>query len=145
MNHAIVGKTQHGEISLDKLAEIQPGMARIMDEVAKRYYYLFYAAKEGNWHLAEHELNEVSAAMRIAKTTRPKYAEDLTQFEEEYLKPIEEAIREKNWTKFEQVYKRGMEGSDRYHDKYGYSYIRFILPHEPPAHLWVKRPQDLKR
>jgi len=48
VNGEIKAKTKHGEITIDQLAEIQPGMALIMQEVAHRYYYTYYAAKGGN-------------------------------------------------------------------------------------------------
>lgn len=140
----MVAKTKHGEISLDQLAEIQPGMARLMDEVARRYYYTYYAAKGGNWQLASHQLKEMISVLKIASITRPKYSEDILKFEKEYLSPIGEAIKEMNWEKFEETYQRGIKGSDFYHDKYGKTYIRYTLPPEPPTHLELK-PENLQK
>ena len=137
MTEEIRAKTKHGEITLDQLAEIQPGMAVIMQEVAHRYYYTYYAAKGGNWKLAAHELKYLRAALGIAKVTRPKFTEDLTAFESEYLLPILKAIQKQDWGEFETAYFEGMKGSDRYHDKTGHEYIRFVLPKDPPAHMYV--------
>ena len=36
MDEKLVGRTKHGELTLDQLASIQPGMARLMEEVAHR-------------------------------------------------------------------------------------------------------------
>jgi len=33
MSEKLVGRTKHGELTLDQLASIQPGMARLMEEV----------------------------------------------------------------------------------------------------------------
>src|SRR3972149_3063752 len=44
--------TKHGAITLEQLAEMQPGMARLMDEYAQRFWTMYYAAKGGNWALA---------------------------------------------------------------------------------------------
>ncbi len=145
MSGEIKAKTRHGEISLDQLAEIQPGMARIMQGVADSYYYTYYAAKGGNWKLAAHELNLVRTSFRTAKVTRPKFTEDLDAFDAEYLLPIFKAIQQKDWAGFEEAFEKGIEGSDRYHDKNGYDYIRFILPKEPPAHLHLGPPESFKR
>ena len=54
-----VARTRNGEITLDQLGEIQPGLARIMMEVSERYWILYYAAKAGNWKLAAHESGEL--------------------------------------------------------------------------------------
>jgi hypothetical protein len=131
----IRGKTPHGEITIDKLAEIQPGMSWVMREVSARFYYAYYAAKGGNWSLADHELNGVRTAFKIAKVTRPKFAQDLDAFDSRFLVPIFEAVREKDWEKFADAFENGVEPSDEYHDKTGNPFIRFVLPKEPPSGL----------
>jgi hypothetical protein len=145
MSGPVKGKTKHGEISIDQLAEVQPGMAKIMDKVTTKYYYTYYAAKGGNWKLAAHELKQVSTAFGVAKVTRPKYSEDLDAFDGEYLVPIFTAIQEQDWRKFDAAYKKGMEGSDRYHDKTGHEFIRFVLPRQPPSHLYLGPIEKFKR
>lgn len=39
-----VARAKHGDLSLDQIAEIQPGMARLMLEVSERYWSSWYAA-----------------------------------------------------------------------------------------------------
>src|SRR5207302_1242773 len=41
--------TKHGTLTVDEIAAMQPGMARLMDELSRRYWVLYYAAKAGNW------------------------------------------------------------------------------------------------
>src|SRR5437879_10741944 len=69
-----VARTKHCELSLDQLAEIQPGLGRLMPEVSERFWILYYAAKEGNWGLAQYQLNGVRNLLRIGAVTRPKMA-----------------------------------------------------------------------
>lgn len=145
MSEGTKGKTPHGEVSIDQLAQIQPGMSKIMQEVSTRFYYTFYAAKGGNWRLAAHELNGVRTAFRVAKVTRPKFSGDLEAFDAEYLLPIFKAIRDKDWPGFEEVYLKAVEGSDKYHDKTGHEYIRFMLPPEPPTDLYLGPMDRFKR
>lgn len=145
MDEKIVARTKHGELTIDQLAEIQPGMARLMDEVSKRYYYCYYAAKGGNWRMAGHQLSQMRSLFKIAKTVRPKYAEDLEAFDREYMEPVAQAVREESLEKFELAFKRGVEGSDYYHDKYGYTYIRFNLPPKPPGHFDTNPPERLRK
>lgn len=145
MEERIVGKTKHGEITIDQLAQIQPGMARLMDEVSRRFHYLYYAAKGGNWPMAKHQYNETLAIMNIVKVTRPKYTQDMEAYEKHHLSPIRDAIEAKDWKAFKEAYKRAVEGSDFYHDKYNYSYIRFVLPSKPPEHMHLGPPKKFSR
>ena len=138
-------KTPHGEVTIDQLAEIQPGMAAIMKVVGERFTETYYAAKGGNWKLAAHYLNQLRAQFRIAKVTRPKFADDLTAFDRDYLQPIFKAIHDQDWTEFVAAFKKGEEGSDVYHDKRGYPHIRYLLPKEPHANLYLGPPEQFRR
>jgi hypothetical protein len=137
--------TPQGGITIDKIAEIQPGMPALMKEVGDRYTQAYYAAKGGNWKLAAYHLNQVRTAFRTAKVTRPKFTEDLNKFDSEYLLPIFKAIQAKDWGKFEEVFMKGIEGSDFFHDKNGYGYIRYVLPNEPSSSLFQGPPENFKR
>ena len=128
----IVIKTKHGDLSLDQLAEGQPGMARLMKEVGERYHILYYAAKGGNWQLARHQLSQVISLHKAGATLRPKYAPDLTTFIQNHLNPIADAIAARDWKKFDELYHKGIEGSNILHEKYNYGYIRYVLPKNPP-------------
>ncbi len=141
----VKAKTPHGEMTIDQLAEIQPGMAAIMKAVGDRYTETYYAAKGGNWKLAAHHLNQLRSAFRTAKVTRPKFAEDLAAFDQEYLQPIFKAIHDKDWKEFEAAFRRGERGSDIYHDKRGYPHIRYVLPAETPSNLYRGPPENFKR
>ena len=128
----IVIKTKHGEISLEQLAEAQHGMAHLMREVGERYHVLYYAAKALNWKLAQYQLNQVIALFRIGATLRPKFTADLNGFVTAYFHPMSEAIRAQDWTRFEGAFKKSIQGSDQFHEKYGYGFIHFVLPKNPP-------------
>jgi len=141
----VKAKTPHGEMTVDQLGEIQPGMAAMMKMVGERYTLAFYAAKGGNWKLAAYHLNQLRSAFRTAKVTRPRFAEDLTNFDKEYLQPIFKAIHDQNWDEFEVSFKRGELGSDFYHEKRGVSYIRYILPSQVPSNLFQGPPEKFQR
>jgi len=145
MGEKILARTKHGGLTLDQLAEIQPGMARLMDEIARRYWYMYYAAKGGNWQFAAHSLGQVRSLFRVASTVRPKYAQDLETFAKERLEPIHCAIMNKDWHSFKQAFRDSVAASDEYHDKHGYAYIRFVLPPSPPEHLDLRPPEQLRK
>lgn len=145
MIEKIVAKTKHGEITIDQLAEVQPGMARLMDELGKRLWYLYYSAKGGNWKLAAHNVGEARALFRIASIVRPKYASDLDEFNKLLFEGLSQTIVRQNWDEFEVAFKETVEASDAYHDKYGFNYIRFVLPSIPPPYLDLGPPEKLRK
>jgi len=132
--HAIPAK--HGSFTLEQLAEMQPGMARLMAEYSDRFWILYYAAKAGNWPLAKYEHSEMMKLGKIVPVVRPKYAEGMAEFERDFMEPLLAAITAKDWNAFEAAYRRAIEGSDRMHDKYAKPFIRFRLPAEAPP--WIE-------
>jgi len=124
--------TKHGTLTVDEIAAMQPGMARLMDEVSRRYWVLYYAAKARNWELASYMLKESEKVLTTASLARPKYREDIASFVRDRLDPIADAIERKDWEAFEAAYRRGIADSDTYHDKYNKRFIRFRLPDHPP-------------
>lgn len=132
MEKKIVAKTKHGELTIDQLAEVQPGMARLMKEIGERYHILYYAAKGGNWKLGEHQVKEIKSLMKVAETVRPKYSQDLASFILASLDPIQTAVRDRDWERFKAAYMKGIDESNKLHEKYGYGFIRYVLPKNPP-------------
>jgi len=134
-NAPIMARTKAGEISLDQMAEMLPGMARLMVEVSERWWILYYAAKGGNWILARHEFGELRKTMQMAGVIRPKYAEPLAGFIAEKLKPVEDAIRKNDLSALERAYREATDAANEMHGELGYSYIEWRLPETPPQHL----------
>ena len=130
-----IARTKHGELTLDQIAETLPGMARLMVEVSDRYWILYYAGQAGNWELARHEFSELRKTLRMAADVRPKYREPLERFEAEYLKPIEETVRAKDFGSLEEAFRRATDGANENHRELGYAYIHWQLPDAPPRHL----------
>ncbi len=123
---------KHGPLNVDELAEMMPGGARLMDELAHRYWVLYYAAKTGNWDLARYMERESEKVLAVMAKIRPKYAADLAVFVDEQLGPIVAAIEEKDWAMFDVAYRSSVDASDDYHAKYNKGFLRFRLPDHPP-------------
>lgn len=124
--------TKHGTLTVDELAAMQPGMARLMDELSHRFWILYYAAKGGNWDLARYMEREGEKLLGTMALARPKYKADLAAFAEERLKPLESAIEARDFPAFDEAYRRAVSASDTYHAKYAKGFIRFRLPDRPP-------------
>ena len=128
-------QTKHSPMTLEQLAEMQPGMASLMVEYAERFWTMYYAAKAGNWALAKYMHSEMMKLGKIVPVVRPKYAEGMVEFERDFMEPLLAAITASDWDRFESAYAKAIEGSDRYHDKFAKPFIRFRLPPEAPPLL----------
>ena len=130
----IVVKTKHGELTLEQLAEVQPGLARLMKEIGDRFHVLYYAAKGGNWKLAEHEQKVTITILRAGATLRPKYHQDISAFIESRLQPLAESINARDWRRFERAYMNAVDETNKLHEKYGYGFIHYKLSKDPPSY-----------
>lgn len=132
----LVGRTKKGDVlSLDDLAQLQPGLGRLMPEVSRRYWYLYYAAKGGNWRLARYQLNQIRAVFRVGAATRPHMAKYLDAFDKGYLGPVGEAIEACDGQTFEEAYRRGIAGANRFHRETNHPEVVWKLPPDPPTDL----------
>jgi hypothetical protein len=127
----IAATTKHGKLTLEQIAEIQPGLGTIMIEYGTRFYRMYKAAKDGNWDLAKYELHEAKEIQEVGETTRPGKADMLKSFESTYLDPLEKAIEAKDWDAFEKAYNSGVEGCNGCHAATGHPYIKY--PDAMPA------------
>src|SRR5437762_11876051 len=137
MDEAITGSrvratTKHDTWAVDELAAMQPGMARLMDELSRRYWVLYYAAKAGNWELAGYMERESEKILHTASAPRPKYREDIAAFVRDRFGPAARAIEAKDWRAFDLAYHPGIEDWNTYQHKYNKNFIRFRLPDHPP-------------
>jgi pentatricopeptide repeat protein len=131
-------RTSKGEMTLEELAEIQPGMARLMDEYGRRFWALYYAGKAGNWDLARYMLKEMVKLGSVIAVTRPKYTAAMQEFEARYLAPLMKTIDVRDWAEFEALYKGTLAASDEYHERFNKGFIRFRLPDHPPDWLQLE-------
>lgn len=129
--------TKHGDLTLDEIAEMQPGMARLMLEVSERFWILYFAAKGGNWDLARHEFSETRKTLRTAGVVRPKFTEALAAFESEQLAALEASIKAKDWSAFDAAFRAAVDTGNEKHRELGYEYIEWQVPDSPPPYLRV--------
>ncbi len=131
----VKGRSRHVELSIDQLVELQPGLGRLMPEVARRYWILYYAAQGGNWPLAAHQLRQMRHLFTLGATTRPKMAKHLEAFIHGTLDRLQGAIEGRDWTAFDRLFREGMESANRFHITVDHPEIRWRLPATPPEDL----------
>ena len=119
------------EEQLKTLAGLQPGLGTVMIEYGNRFTNLYYAAKGGNWKLAEYQLKEALEIQEVGEATRPKRAKGLKKFEDESLTPLSQAIQGKDFATFEAAFNNAVKGCNACHDDEGFKFIVYQLPSEP--------------
>lgn len=135
MADEIVARTKHGELTLDQLAEIQPGMSRLMVELSNRFTIMVHAGRGGNWGLAHFQFRQIRSLFKIMATVRPKYTEALQAFEKDFMLGVETAIKDQDAAGLNAAAERAVKESDAVHTRFGYPYIRYRIPEHPPEHL----------
>ena len=79
----------------------------------------------------------IAKLLHALAKTRPKYAEDLAEFEKGAYARVGAALNAGDFPEFDRAYRAGIAASDTYHAKWGKAFIRFRLPDRPPDGLDV--------
>jgi hypothetical protein len=122
-------------MSLDDMATIQPGLARIMPEIGARTWKLYYAAKALNWPMAKFQYKEIIGLFELGAFMRPKHEAAINQYLAENWKPLEEPIANKDFAAFEAAFHASIDAANAYHELKEKPYIYWKLPDTPPPDL----------
>ena len=122
-------------MTLDDMATIQPGLARIMPEIGARTWKLFYAAKAQNWPMAKFQYKEIIGLFELGAFMRPKHEAAINQYMNENWKPLEEPIANQDFAAFEQAFHAAVDAANAYHELKEKPYIYWKLPDTPPPDL----------
>jgi hypothetical protein len=134
-DHTHVVHNGKRELTIDELALLQPGMDRLMAEVGVRTHRLYYAARAGNWRLADYFYRSIVKQLRLCATSRPKYAEEMQRYLDAESVAVRDALKSMDVAAFESAYDRWIERANELHAVFGKGWIRWVTPPEPPADL----------
>ena len=118
-----------------EIVEALPGTGDLMAMVGTSWWKCAYAARGGNWELAAYFARRVRGIQRRLAIVRPKYADDIARFERERIAPVLAATERKDLGAFEAAFAVATDDANALHAKWGKSYIRWVLPEEPPKDL----------
>jgi len=121
-------KTPHAELTLEEIAAALPGTGEIMASVGECYASCWHAAHGGNWELAAYFLRRVRGLQRKLAVIRPKYREQLEEFDGAAMGPLATAIDRRDLAAFDRAFGFGVERANFYHVATGKAYIRWTLP-----------------
>lgn len=78
-----------------------------------------------------YQLKEIREIAAVGAKTRPKWKSELEDFDKNYLVPIENAMKVKDWKAFEKAYNTSTQACNEVHKRIGYAYIKYRLPNPP--------------
>ena len=120
---------------IKRLSDLQPGLGTVMMEYGARFTNAYYAAKGGNFELAQYMIKEMKEIQEVGETTRPARAQLLKTFETNYLDKLDAAAKAKNWSQYSSLMPQVINACNQCHAKVEMSYIVYRLPSAPPAPL----------
>ena len=121
--------------TVEELNRFVPGLGTLMPEIGTRTWKLYYAAKAGNWAMAEFQAAEIRGLMMTGANTRPQYESDLKGFVDDFVRPVREAAQAKDFSAFEKAYEGMVASANEFHDGVGRNYIVWKTPDMPPPDL----------
>ncbi len=122
-------------LSLNELARSQPGMDRLMAEIAERARRLYYAATLGNWPAAGYFCRTLGKHLRESAFVRPKYAEAMEEFLETDYVRVREAVGARDAAAFAEAWDALVTRVNHWHDFFGKGYLVYKTPDTAPPDL----------
>ncbi|HYW27164.1 MAG TPA: hypothetical protein VE953_23545 [Terriglobales bacterium] len=125
-------RTKHTELTLEDIAAALPGTGEVMASVSWCFAMSWHAAAGGNWDLSAYYLRRTRSQLRGLAVTRPKYAEQIREYDTGLLELLYGSVLAHDGTAFGALYGRAVDQANEYHVATGHPYIRWSLPAEPP-------------
>jgi len=120
---------------IKRLSDLQPGLGTVMMEYGARFTNAYYAAKGGNFALAQYMIKEMKEIQEVGETTRPARAQLLKTFETNYLDKLDAAAKAKDWPQYSKLMPQVVNACNQCHVKIEMAYIVYQMPSAPPAPL----------
>lgn len=122
-------------MTLNELARSQPGMDRMMAEIAERARRLYYAATLGNWPAAGYFCRTLGKHLRDSAFSRPKYAEAMETFLDVDYAPVRDAVGARDAEAFGRAWDGLVDRINHWHEEFGKGYLVYKTPDTPPPDL----------
>src|SRR5581483_1692640 len=133
--HEHVLDTGKGELTLEDLGPLLPGMGDIMPLVGSRMSKCYHAGRAGNRPLARFQLQEAVNLLEKGAVLRPKYADSVAAFVEQDMAAVRAAIDDGDWAAFAAAFDAVVAAANAYHDLYDKPFLRWKVPADPPPDL----------
>jgi hypothetical protein len=128
-------QTEENELTLQEMSEALPDTPVIMTRIGESWWHLFYAARGGNWSLADYYLRRVRKLEDTLAVLRPKHRERLLTFRSTALPEVIVALDIQDFGRFEKAFHEATRIANQLHAESGYPYIKWTLPVDAPVGL----------
>ena len=119
----------------DVLTTLQPGLARLMPEIAARMWKAYYAAEAGAWEMSRWQLKEMNKLFRLGNITRPKYLDDVEEYISDDIQPLMDAVAARDFGAFKVAYAEAVDRANEFHRRWKKPFIVWQLPQSAPPDL----------
>lgn len=103
-----------------------------MASVGRCFGNCWHAARVGNWDLAAYFARRTRSLLRLLAEVRPKYADQVAEFDREHLEAVYQALMTGDLRAFEAAFGQAVERANFYHVDTGHPYIDWHAPEAPP-------------
>lgn len=142
-SHTHLARSGKTALTLEQLAQVQPGLASLMLEVGNRFWRCYHAAQAENRRLARFQLSEGTKLLKRCAIVRPQYGEDISGFIETEVASLRTAIEAGDWAGFSVAFSAMTESVNRLHEVWNHGYLVWKVPEQPPTDLVLTpRPED---
>jgi hypothetical protein len=134
-----------------RLKGMVPDQSHAMSDVGYHYTNLYFAARAGNWPLAQFYADETRShlkwAVRIIPLRKDRDGREvdlvgiLSALEQSSLKDLDQAVKSKDPQRFEAAYEQQLENCMACHKAASKEFIRLHVPERPDAGVVEFRPE----
>src|SRR5215471_12345149 len=102
-------RTRHAELTLEDIGAALPGTGEIMASVSWCFAMCWHAAAGGNWDLSAYYLRRTRSLLRGLAVTRPKYADQVRDYDTGVLEALYQALVAQDRPAFEARYQQAVD------------------------------------
>lgn len=113
---------------VERLVEALPSAANIMIEMGERYQNLYWAAKQDKWEFAAYQAEEIKELIEKLEITRPQRAATARGFLGAVYPMLPNAVKTRNWKKFEMAFEKMRHECVVCHAKNGMGFVQLPIP-----------------
>ncbi len=125
-------------LTVDEMKDIQNNTANWMIEIGERFWILFYAANDGNWNLAEYQMEEITELLEKNEITAPGRKDALETWQRTFGNELNASINAENIAEFKKDFNAAQTGCNGCHRASDEEFIKWVLPDERPPFYFTE-------
>jgi hypothetical protein len=132
-DHTHYANTGKVDLTLDQVASLLPGVARLMLEISTRFSRGYQAVKAHNGKVASFQIGEGVKILRMVAVVQPRYQDAVTQFIAEQVNPLRDLMTAGEWTAM-------TDEVNRWHEEFAHGFLVWKVDENVPIDLDLMPP-----